>query len=162
MGQFPRKCKLRGPSRVTSGYPAGTLYISPGPNCENPATSILLRVSGPVRSFPLPSNLRAVVFRSFMMVSASLRAAVLFLRVRGGLVVRRKRTRLRLQSSRAPAASCPVSSSRNSKRIWMPGPIMRQYAPEVRSPVSHVLLLTWMERSMERSVPMPQVPLVPV
>ena len=37
MGQFPRKCKLRGPSRVTSRYPAGTLYISPGPNCENPA-----------------------------------------------------------------------------------------------------------------------------
>ena len=39
MGQFPRKCKLRGPSRVTSRYPAGTLYISPGPNCENPAKS---------------------------------------------------------------------------------------------------------------------------
>ena len=37
MGQFPRKCKLQGPSRVTSRYPAGTLYISPGPNCENPA-----------------------------------------------------------------------------------------------------------------------------
>ena len=37
MGQFPRKCRLRGPSRVTSRYPAGTLYISPGPNCENPA-----------------------------------------------------------------------------------------------------------------------------
>ena len=37
MGQFPRKCKLRGPSRVTSRYPVGTLYISPGPNCENPA-----------------------------------------------------------------------------------------------------------------------------
>ena len=161
MGQFPRKCKLRGPSRVTSRYPAGTLYISPGPNCENPATSILLRVSGPVRSFPLPSNQRAVVFRSSMMVSASLRAAVPFLRVQGGLV-RRKRMRLRLQSSRAPAVSCPVSSSRNSKRIWMPEPIMRQYAPEVRSPVSQVLLLTWMERSMERSVPMPQVPLVPV
>ena len=41
MGRFPRKCKLRGPSRVTSGvtsrYPPGTLYISPGPNLENPA-----------------------------------------------------------------------------------------------------------------------------
>ena len=42
MGQFPRKCKLRGPSRVTSRYPAGTLYISPGPNCENPAKSRLI------------------------------------------------------------------------------------------------------------------------
>ena len=157
MGQFPRKCKLRGPSRVTSRYPAGTLYISPGPNCENPATSILLRVSGPVRSFPLPSNQRAVVFRSFMMVSASLRAAVLFLRVRGGLG-RRKRTQLRLQSSRAPVASCPVSSSSNSKRIWMPAPIMRPYAPEVRSSVSLLPLPTW----MERPVPMPQVPFVPV
>ena len=43
MGRFPRKCKLRGPSRVTSGvtsgYPPGTLYISPEPNCENPAKS---------------------------------------------------------------------------------------------------------------------------
>ena len=41
MGRFPRKCKLRGPSGitsgVTSGYPPGTLYISPGPNLENPA-----------------------------------------------------------------------------------------------------------------------------
>ena len=38
MGQFPRKCKLRGPSRVTSRVTSqGTLYISPGPNCENPA-----------------------------------------------------------------------------------------------------------------------------
>ena len=27
MGHFPRKCKLWGPSRVTSGYPPGTLYI---------------------------------------------------------------------------------------------------------------------------------------
>ncbi len=27
MGQFPRKCKLRGPSRVTSRYPAGTLPV---------------------------------------------------------------------------------------------------------------------------------------
>ena len=37
MGRFPRKCKLRGPSRVTSGYHPGTLCISPGPNLENPA-----------------------------------------------------------------------------------------------------------------------------
>ena len=37
MGRFPRKCKLRGPSGVTSRYPPGTLYISPGPNLENPA-----------------------------------------------------------------------------------------------------------------------------
>ena len=37
MGRFPRKCKLRGPSGVTSGYTPGTLYISPGPNLENPA-----------------------------------------------------------------------------------------------------------------------------
>ena len=28
---------LRGNLRVTSGYPPGTLYISPGPNLENPA-----------------------------------------------------------------------------------------------------------------------------
>ena len=27
MGQFPRKCKLRGPSRVTSGEPPGTLRV---------------------------------------------------------------------------------------------------------------------------------------
>ena len=27
MGRFPRKCKLRGPSRVTSGYPPGTLRV---------------------------------------------------------------------------------------------------------------------------------------
>ena len=27
MGRFPRKCKLRGPSRVTSGYPPGTLPV---------------------------------------------------------------------------------------------------------------------------------------
>ena len=32
-GNFRENAKLRVPSR----YPAGTLYISPGPNCENPA-----------------------------------------------------------------------------------------------------------------------------
>ena len=40
MGQFPRKCKLRGPSGVTVGSAyinCGSAYISPGPNCENPA-----------------------------------------------------------------------------------------------------------------------------
>ena len=38
MGQFPRKCKLRGPSGVTVGSAyinCGSAYISPGPNCEN-------------------------------------------------------------------------------------------------------------------------------
>ena len=40
MGRFPRKCKLRGPSGVTVGSAyinCGSAYISPGPNCENPA-----------------------------------------------------------------------------------------------------------------------------
>ena len=37
MGRIPRKCKLRGPCGVTSRCPPGTLYISPGPNWENPA-----------------------------------------------------------------------------------------------------------------------------
>ena len=37
MGRIPRKCKLRGPCRVTCGVTYGSAYISPGLNWENPA-----------------------------------------------------------------------------------------------------------------------------
>ena len=75
MGQFPRKCELRGPSGVTVGSAyinCGSAYISPGPNCENPANirlhswliSILLSRNR-LRSLPGEAHVRNFYLTNF-------------------------------------------------------------------------------------------------
>ena len=124
-----------------------------------PVFSIRLLVSGHALSSPLLSTPRVVASRGFMMESASRRVAVLLLRVLGDRVVSRSQTSLQLKSKRTPPAASYLNIlSRSSIRMQMPGPIMRQYAPEVERPVSCLPVRIW----METTVRMMQVELVTV